>query len=93
MPVVEIPVTERKLAARLVAMHTWLHKKKCDPLRFETQADPAGITLVRVEFDRGGLAESFRRTFDEMWRRRAWYVSDGATKEAEIIEPPPSEGR
>jgi hypothetical protein len=64
MSVVEIPVAERKLAARLVAMQTWLHKKKCDPLRFETQNKATGVIVVRVEFDRGGLAESFRRAFD-----------------------------
>lgn len=64
MPVVEIPVAEGKLAARLVAMHIWLHKKKCDPLRLETQNKAAGVILVRIEFSRGGLAESFRRTFD-----------------------------
>jgi hypothetical protein len=64
MPVVEIPIAERKLAARVVAMHTWLHKKKCDPLRFEIQNKAAGVILVRIEFDRSGLAESFRRAFD-----------------------------
>lgn len=64
MPIIEIPVTERKLAARMVAMHTWLHKKKCDPLSFETRADGTGFILVRVELERDGLAESFRRTFN-----------------------------
>jgi hypothetical protein len=64
MPVVEIPVAEGKLAARLIAMQTWLHKKKCAPLRFETQHEATGVIVVRVEFDRGGVAESFRRAFD-----------------------------
>jgi hypothetical protein len=64
MPVVEIPVAEGKLAARLIAMHTWLDKKKCAPVRFETQNKATGDIVVRVEFDRGSLAESFRRAFD-----------------------------
>jgi hypothetical protein len=64
MPIVEVPVTERKLAARMVAMHTWLHKKKCDQLVFETRADGTGTVLVRIELEREGLAESFLRTFN-----------------------------
>ena len=64
MPIVEIPVNERKFAARMVGMHTWLHKKKCDQLVFATRVDEAGTVMVRVEFEREELAESFRRTFN-----------------------------
>ena len=64
MPIVEIPVNERKLAARMVGMQTWLHKKKCDQLVFATRVDGAGTVMVRVELEREELAESFRRTFN-----------------------------
>ena len=64
MTIVEIPVNERKVAARLVAMRTWLYKKKCDPVRLETGPEQSGIVLIRAEFQAEHLAEAFRRTFD-----------------------------
>ena len=59
MAVIEIAVTEHKLAARLVAIRTWLYKKKCDPIRLETGPEESGIVLVRVEFQADHLAEAF----------------------------------
>jgi hypothetical protein len=64
MALIEIAVVEHKLAARLVAIRTWLYKKKCDPIRLETGPEESGIVLVRVEFQADHLAEAFRRTFD-----------------------------
>lgn len=63
MSVVEIPVSERKLAARLVLMRTWLYKRRCSPVRFETQPEEGGIVLVSVRFDTLAMAEEFRRRF------------------------------
>ena len=63
MSAVEIAVPEHKLAARLVAIETWLYKKKCKPVRFETTPEQSGIVLIRVEFDADSLVEAFRRAF------------------------------
>ena len=71
MPIVEIPVAERKLAARRAAIETWLSKKRCDSLKFETQSDEMGIARVIVEFHTVSLAEAFRRTFDTSVRQPA----------------------
>jgi hypothetical protein len=64
MPVVEIPVAERQLAARMVAIQTWLYKKKCEPLSFKTRTGPLGTTILAVEFNKLFLAEAFRPVFD-----------------------------
>lgn len=64
MAIVEIPVNERKVAARLVATRTWLHKKNCDPVRLQTGPEQFGIVLIRAEFPAKHLAEAFRRIFD-----------------------------
>jgi hypothetical protein len=64
MPVVEIPVAERQLAARMVAIHTWFYKKKCEPVRLETRMGVPGKTIVAIEFEKPSLAEAFRRVFD-----------------------------
>ena len=64
MAIVEIPVTQCKLAARLVAMQTWLYKKKCEPIGLQAGPEQSGIVLVRVEFQADHLADAFRRTFD-----------------------------
>ena len=63
MPVVEVPVSERKLAARLVLMRTWLYKRRCSPVRFETQPEQGGVVRVSVNFDTPAMAEEFRRRF------------------------------
>ena len=64
MSAVEIAVPEHKLAARLVAIETWLYKKKCKPVRFETTLEQSGIVSICVEFDADSLVEAFRRAFD-----------------------------
>ena len=71
MPIVEIPVAEHKIAARRAAIETWLSKKKCDPLKFETQSGQVGIVRVVIEFQSASLAEAFRRTFDTSARKPA----------------------
>lgn len=64
MSAVEIAIPERKVAARLVAIETWLYKKKCKPIRFEITPEQSGIVSIRVEFDSNSLVEAFRRAFD-----------------------------
>jgi hypothetical protein len=66
MSAVEIAVPEHKLAARLVAIETWLYKKKCKPVRFETTPEQSGVVLIRVEFDADRMVEAFRRAFDPL---------------------------
>ena len=58
MPVVEICVAERQLAVRMLAIHTWFYKKKCEPLSLKTR------TGQSVELDKLSLAEAFQRVFD-----------------------------
>ena len=64
MSAVEITVPEHKLAARLVAIETWLYKKKCKPVRFETTPKQFGIVSICVEFGADSMATAFRRAFD-----------------------------
>ena len=64
MSAVEIAIPERKVAARLVAIETWLYKKNCKPLKFETAPHESGIVLIRVELDADSLVAAFRQAFD-----------------------------
>jgi hypothetical protein len=51
------------LRARLVQMRTWLYKRRCSPVRFETQPERGGVVWVSVRFDTPAMAEEFRRRF------------------------------
>ena len=79
MRVVEICVAERQLAVRMVAIHTWFYKKKCEPLSLKTRTGQSGTIILAVELDKLSLAEAFQRVFDPDpgGTRRAAHRPDG----------------
>lgn len=61
MRVIEMRVGRSALGETLGAMREWIDRKKAGAVKCETETDPSGLVLIRLEFGRAELGFSFQR--------------------------------
>jgi len=61
MRVVELRIDRRALGETLGAMREWIDRVGAGPVKFESETDPNGLVVIRLEFGRAELGFAFRR--------------------------------
>jgi len=64
--VVEVRVSATAFADTLGTMREWLDRNSVIPVRFEHATERNENVLILVEFEKGNLADAFRREFGDI---------------------------